>query len=42
MNWYKKAQQKYLWDNDPQLPYANDVPEPWESAGDLETDIEYV
>lgn len=23
MNWYKKAQQQYLWDNDPMLPYAN-------------------
>ena len=45
MNWYKKAQQKYLWDNDPQLPYVNDVPETtventWDTSGDLETDIE--
>ena len=23
MNWYKKAQQQYLWDNDPALDYAN-------------------
>jgi hypothetical protein len=23
MNWYKLAQQKYLWKNDPELPYAN-------------------
>ena len=37
MNWYKKAQQQYLWDNDPKLPLANDE---WESAGDLQTDIE--
>jgi len=22
MNWYKKSQQQYLWNNDPQLPYA--------------------
>jgi len=37
MNWYKKAQQQYLWDNDPDLRYANDV---FESTGDLEEDIE--
>lgn len=23
MNWYKKAQQQYLWENDPSLDYAN-------------------
>lgn len=23
MNWYKKAQQQYLWENDPELPYTN-------------------
>jgi len=39
MNWFRKilAQQQYLWTNDPQLPYANDV---WEPSGILEQDIE--
>ena len=23
MNWYKKAQQQYLWENDPAIDYAN-------------------
>jgi len=23
MNWYKKSQQQYLWEDDPELPYAN-------------------
>lgn len=23
MNWYKQTQQQYLWENDPELPYAN-------------------
>ena len=23
MNWFKKSQQQYLWENDPELPYAN-------------------
>jgi len=37
MNWYKKAQQRYLWDDDPELPYANDIFEP---SGDFEEDVE--
>jgi hypothetical protein len=37
MNWYKKAQQRYLWNNDPDLPYAN---QEWEPSGILEQDIE--
>ncbi len=37
MNWYKRSQQQYLWDDDPNLPYANDI---FKSTGDLEEDIE--
>ncbi len=39
MNWYKKAQQRYLWDNDPQLPNANMDRSLIEISGDIEEDI---
>ena len=40
MNWYKIAQQKYLWENDPQLPNANIDRSSVEISGDIEEDIE--
>ncbi len=39
MNWYKKAQQQYLWDNDPQLPNANIDRSLMEISGDIKEDI---
>jgi len=36
MNWYKLAQQGYLWDNDPSLSHANTS---WEPSGDIFEDI---
>jgi len=46
IGWYKKAQQQYLWNDDPELPYAN-TPQPssntenvWEPSGDIEEDVD--
>ena len=48
MNWYKKAQQQYLWENDIELPYANvnSVKEYWDlkypKAGDIVSGLNVV
>ena len=39
-NWYKKAQQQYLWEDDPQLPNANINRSLIEISGDIKEDIE--
>ena len=40
MNWYKKAQQQYLWDNDPQLSNSNIDRNSVQISGDIEEDVE--
>lgn len=43
MNWYKIAQQRYLWDDDPLLSRANDIlpkNNEWQPSGDLSSDLE--
>jgi len=40
MNWWKRAQQQYLWDNDPRLPQANIDRSSIEISGDIKSDVE--